>query len=592
MPSKIRVLPDHVINQIAAGEVIENPASVVKELVENSLDAGASDITVEITTGGRQLIRISDNGCGMTSDDALLCLERHGTSKIRDIDDLFALSTMGFRGEAVPSIASISKFTLMTCPKPDEGTSSKEGTMVIVEGGKILQCTPVVKDPGTTIEVKSLFYNVPVRKKFQKSPAYDASEIHKILSWIALANPFVNFRLVSDHKVLLSTSASHGLNFQECFKDRVGELLGTDFVEESIPLHMEHGEYILEGLIGLPSYTRQNRTGQHLFLNQRPIWSPLISHAVREGYGTSIPSQRFPVYALHLRMPGGLVDVNVHPQKREVRLRKEFDLKELVTQAVFKALQQRPMEKGVDMDFIPLPIPPQPSVEPIQSPKIVEPPPFWLNTKTVFERKEVPQPMTVSKQEEIFTKPEHLPISHKVLYTLRGYILIEKDGVTIIDQRRAHQRVIYERLTQHASSEKNVQTLLIPHSIEVSTTEANSLRSHLEMFQNVGISMREFGKNIFLVDAVPDCLAKTDLKALVLYILEDLQQFEKTEKIKKEQEKRIAMVSCRSALSKEVRLSVEEAQALVNQLMRCNSPQICPQGKKTMLRLDPNTLNF
>lgn len=338
MPSKIRVLDERTINQIAAGEVIENPASVVKELVENAIDAGSTDICIEIKGGGRQLIRVSDNGCGMIQDDALLCLERHATSKIRNVDDIYAIGTMGFRGEAIPSIAAISKFTLMTCYKGEN-----KGTMVSVEGGKILQSTPVVHAPGTTVEVKSLFFNVPVRKKFQRSPAYDANEILKMISQIALGYPEIKFQLMSDQKTILTAPTTNSeATFQEKLKQRIKDILGMDFVETSYSVSGAQEGYKLQGLIGMPAFTRHNRSGQYLFINRRAVVSPLIGYAVRAGYGTTLSTQRHPVYALHLTVPGELVDVNVHPQKREVRLRQEQILREMVVAAIRDALQQNP----------------------------------------------------------------------------------------------------------------------------------------------------------------------------------------------------------------------------------------------------------
>ena len=228
--SKIRVLDEHTINKMAAGEVIESPASVVKELVENSLDAQATDICVEIKSGGRQLIRVTDNGCGMNPDDALLCLERHATSKIKEVEDIQSIFTMGFRGEAIPSIASISKFILLTCAQ--EG----KGTLLIVEGGKIIQCGEAVRSQGTTIEVKSLFFNVPVRKKFQKSPAYDANEILKIITILSLGHPHVKFQMIDNEKSVLQTGMPIETDFKEQMKDRIATVLGAEFIKACSPL--------------------------------------------------------------------------------------------------------------------------------------------------------------------------------------------------------------------------------------------------------------------------------------------------------------------------------------------------------------------
>nr|MBA2726763.1 DNA mismatch repair endonuclease MutL [Parachlamydiaceae bacterium] len=354
MSSKIRVLSDDTINKIAAGEVIENPSSVVKELTENSIDAGATEITIEIREGGRQLIRISDNGCGMNGDDALLCLERHATSKLKAVDDIEALVTMGFRGEAMPSIASISKFTLLT-RLSETAIEDQPGTMVIVDGGKIVKCCPVECSKGTTIEVKSIFFNVPVRRKFQKSPSYDAAEICRIVTLLALANPEIKFQLISNQETIISAPAFPKDSFQEALNERVQQILGNDFSRGLCPLTGMTGEYTLQGFLGLPASTKHNRTGQYLFINRRAVSSPLVSYAIREGYGTMLSTGRHPIYVLHLTMPGNLLDVNVHPQKREVRLRQEHVLKDLIIRSVSDSLQRggakAPMTISKSMEF-------------------------------------------------------------------------------------------------------------------------------------------------------------------------------------------------------------------------------------------------
>src|ERR1700733_11151590 len=318
MPSRIGVLDEHTINQIAAGEVIENSASVVKELLENAIDAGSTEISVEIKAGGRQLIRVTDDGCGMCRDDAILCLERHATSKIRNLEDVYSIGTMGFRGEAIPSIASISKMTILTCE--EEG---KEGTLVMVDGGKIINCVSAARSRGTTIEIKSLFFNVPVRKKFQRSPTYDGIEILKVVSIQALAHPEIKFQLIHNQNHELSLMSQTNEDFLSQLGGRVSSVVGSEFKAGLKTASFDKEKYHVQGFLGLPTYTRHNRTGQYLFINRRAVFSPFISYAVREGYGTSLATNRHPVYVLHLTLPGYLIDVNVHPQKREVRLHQE-----------------------------------------------------------------------------------------------------------------------------------------------------------------------------------------------------------------------------------------------------------------------------
>lgn len=608
MGSKIRVLPDDVINKIAAGEVIANTASVVKELVENSLDSGASEIIVEIKSGGRSLIRISDNGCGMNRDDALLCLERHGTSKIRDIDDLNDLSTMGFRGEAIPSIASISKFTLITTPKPEETEEAQQtGTMVLVEGGKILNCNSAVRSPGTTIEVKALFYNVPVRKKFQRSPAYDSQEIVKMVSTLALANPHVRFQLIDDQKELLSvpihllpdTSFSQGIN------ERIRELLGKDFLSNTYPVLVEGNGYSLRGVIGHPSFTRQNKTGQYLFVNNRAVQSPLINFAIREGFGTALPSQRHPVYVLYLDMPGGLIDVNVHPQKREIRLREETCLKSWLIQAVSQTLQAR-RDKAPESTF--------PQVghnieeETVEKPSYMSKeryaisPSFSSNLPSSFfieemtqEKKVSVDPSTAQQNEPPSFFIDLSPTLPTVLATLPGYFFVERaEGLCLVDQRRSHHRILFEKLTQSETSscaETEQQLLLIPLPIEMTKPEATLLRDSLLLIQKMGITIREFGETSFLVDAFPSYLTSKEVESLIHEMLQDIHEFHSSKQMQKEREKQMITLSARAAISSEKKLSMDEAYTLMKQLMETKFPYQCPRGTPTMVMIKRDELS-
>lgn len=569
---KIRVLDEITINKIAAGEVIENTASVVKELVENSIDAGSTDICVEIKGGGRQLIRVRDNGCGMTQDDALLCLERHATSKIRNVEDILSVETMGFRGEAVPSIASISKFTLMTFPKASPNST---GTMVLVEGGKILQCCPVVHDPGTTIEVKSLFYNVPVRRKFQRSPAYDANEVLKVICSLALGYPQIRFQLISDQKNLINTHVSDHLPFQEQFQERIKEILGTEFLEMTQPIFVEKEKYVLQGHIGLPAYVRPNKTGQHLFINKRAIFSPLVSYAIRNGYGTTIPSNRHPIYALHLTLPGNIIDVNVHPQKREVRLRQEIELKEMITEAIRKNLNFQENVTSFSMpDFTFTPLPTHISK------------PFEENT-IEFSIPVMPQKPI---EKELLPEVKALTIP-KVAATMKNYIFVDPttlskpfDGMCLVDQRAAHRRVHYEKLLRHDAI--SVQNLLIPYSYHATPFENALLLDHLEVFNQMGISMHQSGPNNFLIDAIPSFFENLDLPAFIHELINDLQENQSSTLLQQERHKKIALAACQKSISSKERLSVMEAQSLINQLMQCEFPLQCPLRKAIFLHID------
>lgn len=624
-PVRIRVLDDQTINKIAAGEVIENPASVVKELVENSLDAGASSICVEIQEGGRQLIRITDDGCGMSQDDALLSLERHATSKIREVEDIEALITMGFRGEAIPSIASISKFSLLTCPRSDNPSQAGKGTLVLVDGGRLISCSQAARSPGTTMEVKSLFFNVPVRRKFQKSPASDSQEILKMLGLLALGHPTVQFELISDQKNLLKTTIPRTENppFQELLGKRIEAVLGAEYTSSLMPLKFNNGPYELEGYIGIPSSHKPNRTGQHLFINQRSVYSPLIAAAIREGYGTMLPTQRYPLFVLHLRMPGSLVDVNVHPQKKEVRLRQEYQLKEMIIQGVQTALRR---EQGSRE--------PLPSKEP-EAP----PPPYWapkgsffLPPKTAEEpweyQKTTPSPIYRAKEEGTpfsyhsatpceAPKPSPLPYPTllnacessltppRVIASLVGYCLLDpfhlppklfnegaekkEGGLALVDQRAAHRRIHYESFLKRNSAHES-QSLLIPFTFQTTPSDFRVVQEHLSTLNQMGFGMREFGENAFMVDAYPHFLKQDQLQNCLTLLIQDLAEMQTSRRLQIRKEEQLALAACRASLPAARQLSLEEAQGLVKQLMECEIPSQCPIGRATCLYLSPDEL--
>lgn len=590
MSSKVRVLTDHTINKIAAGEVIENSASVVKELVENAIDAGASEISVEIRGGGRQLIRVTDNGCGMSADDAVLCLERHATSKIRAVEDLHSLATMGFRGEALPSIASISKFMLLTCPQSDSDKPS-QGTMVSVDGGQIMKCCPAACPPGTSIEVKNLFFNVPVRKKFLKSPAHDTQEILKVMTLLALGHPKIKFLLTDHQETLLSTTKG-----PHTLEERVKEVLGPDFSHSLCPVELVKGDYVLTGFIGMPSHTRHNRTGQYLFINQRAVVSPFISFSIREGYGPMLATNRHPLFVIYLTMPGELVDVNVHPQKREVRLRQEHILKEMLIQAVEEALQNTGMSPVVELPPV-LPMMPafmslgrsQETVSRSQE--------SGDRSQELAKVPHIPKPRPVLEEPSLFVHEAKTPslAPPKVLTTLPGYILIDPtplqrfaaDGLCLVDQRAAHARVIFEKLSQADKQTLAVQALLIPYTCECTPPQAAWLRRQLDSLNRLGIRIHESGPTTFLVDAVPQVFGHADIGEVLAEVLSQMEDYGSSEG---ESARRLAQAASRVAISKSKRLSYEEAQSLLQQLMHCQHPYQCPNGKSTFAQIGKEEL--
>ncbi|KAF3362517.1 DNA mismatch repair protein MutL [Chlamydiales bacterium STE3] len=585
MASKIRVLDELTINQIAAGEVIENPSSVVKELVENALDAGSTEITIEIKTGGRQLIRVTDNGCGMSRDDALLCIERHATSKLKRFDDLSALMTMGFRGEALPSVASISQFQLTT---RTAGQQEELGTMLIVEGGRILKCTTCPRAIGTTIEVKNLFYNVPVRRKFQKSPTYDANEILKSVTALSLAHPDIRFELISDNKTQLSTPGNLQ-GFLEALKLRARDALGSEFVEELIPLSREENGYKVEGYFSLPFHHRPNRQSQFLFVNGRFVSSTLVSLAARDGYGPSMPPNRYPAFVLHLNLPCDEFDINVHPQKKEVRFRREDKLKEFITRSFENALQgnlKTPiiLNEEIFKEFE--------SGSPSFS--------FQYASYTPAEKEKT---FSLPFKNVVEEKPLQLPkmaLKPLCIASFKDYIVLEnapehfsaQDGICLIQKNHAYARILYERALKSLNEQQGAfgsQALLIPVTIELVPEDAAVLRLHLQAFGKLGFEIREFGQHTFFIESLPEHLNSENGEEVIRKMVAVLKDGEGGLSWQKGENQKIALAAAKSVQKKGL-MSVTEAQQLVNQLLDCQQPYFSPNGQPVFAFLNEEIL--
>jgi DNA mismatch repair protein MutL len=477
MSSTIRLLSNETINLIAAGEVVEHPASVVKELVENALDAGASRITVETRGGGHQLIRVVDDGSGMSEKDALLCLERHATSKLRAADDLLALHTMGFRGEALASIAAVSRLSLHTALEGQMGTS------VEVEGGSLLRAAPCARARGTTVEVRALFFNVPARKKFQKSASVSSAEISRTVSTLALAHPHVHMTLVQQERLALDAPAASGL------EERVGQVLGGAFVQGGVSV-TEEG---LKGLLGAPSAARANRTGQYLFINKRPIVCPPLSFAVKDGYGTRLQEGRHPTFVLHVEIPPGAVDVNVHPQKREVRLSDERHLKDAVQRTVSAALRTAEAVSS--------------STAPVVSPSFA-----WEPEQALFP---------TSLREEPLHPPPPQP-RERAIGVFSSYLFLERDGkLVVVDLQAARAHCLLT--SWERSDRKEQQGLLFPISVELPAPDAALVQAHAEEIERMGFALRAAGPRSFLVEALPVAVQDSDVARLLIEMAEEIR---------------------------------------------------------------------
>lgn len=503
MSKKIIKLSESVINQIAAGEVVENPASIVKELIENSLDAGATQIVIEIVAGGQQLIRIEDDGCGMGPEDALLSLERHATSKIRTVDDLQSLGTMGFRGEALAAISSVSHFELCT--------SNGTATRILAEGGQIKTIEPCARNQGTTIEVRSLFYNVPARKKFQKSQNASVSQVTRMVEVLSLAHPNVAFSLTSNGKKVFEVKAApQQKRIEEVLEEYEHEVKGNGVF----------------GYVAAPAKAMSTRTGQYLFINRRPIFSPLISKAVKEGFGTRIAEHAYPPFVLFLEIAPDAVDVNVHPQKREVRFRDEGLIFRNVQQAILNAFG--------------------PSIMSFSEPISFTPPPAFSFTESF-----IPPPFQVNET----VSDLHLVFADRPLTVFAHYLLLQKENLILVDLRAAHARVLFESL----KVEKGLsQSLIWPLEIPLLRGE-----EHVEQELNeLGIECRVLQRTL-VIDALPPTLEAADFPVFFASWRED-------KKIDK-----VATQFCRS-LKKSYRF--EEGQALWRKLQNCSDVRYDPLG--------------
>jgi DNA mismatch repair protein MutL len=476
MDRRIKLLSEETINKIAAGEVIENPASVIKELFENACDAGAKRIVVEVEGGGFVLLKVSDEGCGMGPLDARACLQRHATSKIQRADDLFLLQTMGFRGEALASIAAVSKLQMTTALEGSEGVS------LCVEAGEILSEAPSWRARGTCIEVRSLFYNVPARKKFQKGQAASQAEITRMVTLLALAHPQISVQLIAQKREIFSLSAAP-------LQQRVRELLGEAFEKTHAFAHEGKG-WKAEGLLVGPESSRMNRSGQYLFVNQRPVTCLPLLFAVRDAYATRLSTDRHPLFLLHVTIDPALIDVNVHPQKKEIRLQDEASLKQGLRSAVGQTL-------GEGRSYA--------------MPSIQMPHSFSFSTQAAsFPLRLEERPLCV--EEELVS----IGLYEKWLL-LDGKSLpqIGVEGILFIDLSYLEVDLFKHSLTK----EKRLQTLLLPFTFSCSKAESDHLAQKLDELKELGVQMRPLSQTSFIIDALSSHLEERDAATIVEELL-------------------------------------------------------------------------
>jgi DNA mismatch repair protein MutL len=605
--SHIRILPIHVANKIAAGEVVERPASVVKELLENAIDAGASRIDVTVTAGGRKLIEVRDNGRGMTRDDALLSLERQATSKIRDVDDIERIDTLGFRGEALPSIASVSRFILKTRRTEDEA-----GTELTVVGGRLQDVRDAGLPPGTTIEVRDLFFNVPARRKFLRAYQTEQTHIRTVFTFHALAHPSIGMSLTSDGRELTRLPPDATL------EERVRDLFGPDFCADLRAVDTTLYGVRVYGFVSLPHQLRTDRSEQYIFINGRPATAPVIAYALREAY-PPLPANRKPIVLLFIEMPPDGVDVNVHPTKREVRFHKPAEVREAIIRAIRSALQGGNVQALADLRPEDAPAqsgtPPSPGTPPTSPASQPEnfvrltplPPttsfPYPLKIPTVPAGTGLP---LFPKREESLTArtaaPNMPPLGQgeqavpdasvpwqwcRVLDMLNGgYALLDtEDGFVTLDPCAAYERVLFEQLmANHEKDEAYSQRLLLPETVQLPPADAARLTKHLGVLQEMGFGVDTFGdSDHFVIEALPSLLGDVSCRELLANIAHDLENIGVRRGTKKWREEIIAKAACRVTVGQSRTPTVPELEKLVADLVKTRMPYICPRGKPTMV---------
>lgn len=577
MPNHIRVLSEKTINQIAAGEVIENTSSVIKELIENALDAEAEHIVVDLEAAGRQKITVSDDGIGMSSDDAILCLERHATSKIKETEDLDSLITMGFRGEALPSIASISKLKIITATEQ----TAPNGYQVTCIGGKLLPLEPKARNRGTTVEVRSLFYNLPVRKQFQKSTAYEMKVILDLIGKFALAHYNKQWTLILEGKQQ-AFYPKYNVDYLDALKLRIQSVFGKEQAEDAFKLNFQQNGIIVQGWIGPPHKTKPHRKQQILFVNSRLVDSSAVSLAVREGYGTRIDSKRYPWYVLSIQIDPKEVDCNVHPQKHQVRFKREADLTRLIIKAVHQSLQPKMDEISTQTTFQPI----NPfmgfrrAVNPSES--------LFSSQPAILVREE-------EKMEGEFIGMEMIPHVWGILgrfalidgVSVKAHIQIPGKSISdsallLCDIPGSRSRIIYDKMFRAFESHEHIdiQQLLIPETITLTSSEEAVLRPYLEDLNKLGLQIREFGLLTYVIDGIPSLIEKDNLDAFIHELIEELGHV-KANLVDKRRKYLLQAVS--KASSKPSRkITSEEASLLLKELMRCHNPYFSPFGKPTM----------
>lgn len=602
--SRIRVLPEILANKIAAGEIVERPASVVKELLENSIDAQCHAVYVGVLSGGKRSIIVRDDGEGMNQDDAILAFEHHATSKLQSADDLGAIATLGFRGEALPSIASISRLTLKTRASDSD---SLAGTELEIQGGILRTVKPASWDKGTEITVRDLFFNVPARRKFLRSNDTELGHIARLVTHYALAHPEIRFTLESEGRPLIDASAVEGL------EERVYQIFGDGFLKNLVQLSDQSGSVRVRGFASRPQEQRTNSYSQFFYVNRRMVRDKVLASAIRQAYRHSMPSSAYPVVILFVELPYDEVDVNAHPAKTEIRFRDQSAVHRLVLHAIEQALIKgsaipeyshlaardasfagdREPEAAAGtgsfhhdgiFDLTPPAASPDPLQRALNYPFREMPAEFPARTEDHVSMRILPDMLLNSPHEG---RSAFEPAGVRILGQIHDSYIIACDsqGLLIIDQHVAHERILYEKMAR-AMQGKSVETqgLLVPLSLELSPQQAALIGQVMPELNRNGFQIEPFGGKSVLIRSVPATAGDSDIRKLLSEILEGMESEDRTLDVDRIRDRIAVGVACRAAIKIHTPLAMEKMQWLLDELSRTRIPTNCPHGRPILLR--------
>ncbi len=584
--SVIRVLPPGLVNQIAAGEVVERPASVVKELVENALDAGARAIAADVEEGGLALVRVADDGAGMGREDALLALERHATSKLRDAEGLHAIATMGFRGEALPAIASVSRFRLDTAAATDGA-----GTRVEIAGGGRPEVSDVARPRGTTVEVRDLFFNTPARRKFMRGAATEAGHVAEAMTRLALARPDVGFTVRSGGRVLLGTRAG------EALRDRAAQAIGRDAHRHLLPLDATRGDVRVHGLVCSPDHSQATQRSLYLFVNGRWVRDRGAAHAVLRAFAGSLPAGRHPAGVLFVELPLGRVDVNVHPQKHEVRFADAREVQDAIFHAVAGTLRTAPWLGRSAAGAVaaegggPAPSP----VAAEEAAGVLA----WARARPPEGSGARPLPSSgplasgplafpVTGDDGAARPAGYFASLRLVGQHARTYLVCEAPGggLVVVDQHASHERLLFHRLREAFRARAlPVQPFLLPQVLTLPPAVARALEGGLDGLRQVGLDVEPFGGDSFAVKGAPAALGGADLQALLTDLAGQLAEVERPSAVEEAFHDLLATMACHAAVRANQDLSTEEARALLDGLDAIDFKARCPHGRPVVFEV-------